>query len=241
MKDPKGISVLDLLYPRHCPFCGEILPSGHLAHETCIRALPGMGGIRCAVCGRPLAEGTLCEDCAARPRIFRKGRSAFPYQASLRTAMSMMKFHGRAEYAFPLGLLLYEREGETAASWGCGLIVPVPMYRKKKRKRGYDQAELIAKTFSMASHVPMDRRALRRVRPTGAMKELGAKERRKNMADAFEADPKRVAGKRILLIDDIYTTGSTLEACAAALLAAGAVDVYFLTVCAAVPSDDGSC
>lgn len=114
--------------------------------------------------------------------------------------------------------------------WSLDTVVPVPLAFVRKQQRGYNQVELIASPFAEALDLPLDRNTLRRVRDTGSQVGLDHVARRSNLEGAFHAEPRSSANKSILLIDDLLTSGATMLACAEALYAAGAAEVYGLTV-----------
>ena len=116
-------------------------------------------------------------------------------------------------------------------SWNCEVLVPVPLHRRKLIKRGYNQAEILAKRLSEQLLIPMDNKILIRTRNTVPLKELNEKERITNLKSAFQTDEIKLKYKRIILVDDIYTTGSTIDECAWTLLRNGAEEVYFITAC----------
>ncbi len=139
-----------------------------------------------------------------------------------------MKYRNRVDYADSLGLLLYENFRREVADWGIDRIVPVPLSKAKMRLRGYNQAERIAASLSGALGIGSDPGLLIRVKDTPPLKDAGKAERREVLSNAFAIGKGRAEGK-ILLVDDIYTTGSTIDAASAVLLASGAKEVFFLT------------
>jgi ComF family protein len=118
--------------------------------------------------------------------------------------------------------------------WTVDLVLPIPLGRKRMHERGYNQADLLARPFALATGLSYSSRSVWRERETASQVGLGAAQRLENVAGAFKADPKQVSGRRVLMIDDVATTGATISACASALLAAGALDVWGLTLARAV-------
>lgn len=155
-------------------------------------------------------------------------RSLASFDGPLRNAIHRLKYDRDQPLAQALG--------ETLANyWSvlnlpAVLVVPVPLSRERQADRGYNQAELIAEMFAGAAGLPTARGGLRRRRDTPSQVGLSAVERWENVRDAFEARAEQVAGRRIILVDDVFTTGATLEASARALLLAGVLEVYGLTV-----------
>lgn len=229
---------LDLLYPRRCPFCSGIAPAGKDVCPECLETLPYVWGPVCAKCGKPVEEGeTLCGDCQARPRVFDAGCAAFLYDDQMRETIRLFKYKGRKEYGEVLGRLLAHYAAEELAAWRPELIAAVPVHRGKLRQRGYNQAEVLARSVSDSCGIPFRKELLLRPGSTEAMKNLGAEDRRRNLEGVFSARPEELAldgkrrAERVLVVDDIFTTGATMDACAAVLKEAGVRKMYFLAVC----------
>lgn len=203
---------------------------------------------RCAACGRRVVEGTpLCEVCGVslEPAPPGPGGALAPwlYGGQLAVAIGRFKFDGHPELAAPLGALLAPALRAALAAVGADpLVVPVPLHPRRLRRREFNQALLLLRAARAAlrragvDEVPApDPAALRRVRDTRPQVELGSTARVANVADAFRAAPRRVAGRAVLLVDDVLTTGATAESCARALRAAGAARVEVLTLARAMP------
>lgn len=184
-------------------------------------------------CGKPLndEEGELCQDCASGRHEFDRGVAAFAYTKELKESIYRFKYGNRREYARFYGLSLARLKGHIIRSWEPDVLVPVPLHQSRRRHRGFNQAELVARSLGEQLHIPVDVRALRRVVNTSPQKALDDKERVKNIKNAFQAADNIVEYKKIVLVDDIYTTGATIDACAAALRQKGAERIYFASVC----------
>ena len=234
MRD-KGIGkiILDLLYPRRCPICHEAAPPGEKICPECRKRLPVIEAKRCLKCGKPVEDTEIyCEDCKKRPgHEYTAGIGIFLYDEVMKETISYFKFKGRREYGEILGDLAYEGGQGLIEKWNPALIVPVPLHPEKRRERGYNQAEEIAKEISIRSGIPMKTEFLVRTVSTKAMKNLSAEDRKKNLEQAFSAGSEFRPVKSLLLIDDIYTTGATCDAAAKVLKAAGAGEIYFLSLC----------
>ena len=229
--------LLDLLFPRICFVCGRPLKPGKLWHNDCLRKIPLISGQRCPRCGVPLAKGRSgCPECDGKERAFRAAYGVFPYEGPLREALLALKFRGRREFAAPLGRLLAAAGSPAAAAWRTDTVTFVPAHPQRIRARGYDQAGLLAKEFAFGAGLEKPAALLARKKDTRAMKGLGKEERSRNLAGAFAYAGTGAEGRRILLIDDIYTTGATAEECARVLLEAGAECVYVLALCTARPA-----
>lgn len=236
MERKRGIDILlDWFFPRRCPVCDRVLKNKEKICRKCQNELKWIKGPRCFRCGKPVEEETeYCYDCSHGDFHYIKGYSLWIYEGAAKQSVAAFKYKGRQEYASFYGEELMKAYGEQLKKLQLDTIIPVPVHREKRRLRGYNQAELIARELSQALQVPMETRALLRVRFTKPQKGLNHKERQKNLKKAFqfysEHCEKRRLG-RVLLVDDIYTTGSTIEACTRSLLAAGAREVYFITLC----------
>ncbi|MBI4464119.1 MAG: ComF family protein [Acidobacteria bacterium] len=169
--------------------------------------------------------------------MFEQARSFGRYEGSLRALIQRLKYDGLRPLARPLGNCLANAFHRlTGDSWDW--VVPVPLHPKRKRQRGFNQAELLAARLSRLCRVPLGSRDCVRVRETRPQTGLRAAERRKNVAGAFHVPhPQRVRSRRLLLVDDVLTTGATANACARALLDAGAEGVWVVTLARAHPAD----
>ena len=224
--------LLDLLYPRRCPACHKILRDQK--RQIC----PECAGVfhlvtehYCLKCGMPVkAEEEYCRICGKRERAFDQGRSVFLYSGDLRQSLVRYKYHGAREYgAYYAAAICHYRKREIQR-WEPDVIVPIPLARRKERLRGFNQSGILADEVGKRTGIPVSHAILTKIRDTVSQKKLDAAGRRQNLKNAFQAACS-MKGARVLLIDDVYTTGSTLEEAAACLKAAGAEKVYFLTVC----------
>jgi len=231
-----GRWLLDLLLPPRCLGCGHpVDEQGRLCAE-CWSALAFLGGRLCRVCGVPMpevsAEAPLCGCCQDAPPAFERARAALQYEGSGRRLILRFKHGDRLDGAATYAGWMARAGAELLA--GAELIVPVPLHRWRLVGRGYNQSAVLARALGRRSGKPVLVDALVKSRATESQQLLGAAERRRNItADLFGlggAAPDRVAGRRILLVDDVLTTGSTGDACAAALLRSGAAGVDVLTL-----------
>lgn len=225
------------LFPPRCFVCDELLAPADLRcgsriHAACGEKLFPVRQPYCCHCGSPLSDGRreYCDDCSRKHSLIDEGRSLFAYRGDVRFAMYRFKYGNRRQYAHFLAEEAVSRLGGWMREKDVELIVPVPLYRRKKQRRGYNQAALFAKALSEACGIPWSEPVIR-VRDTQPQKELSGREREKNVRNAFLVRPFGVEYKKILIIDDIYTTGATVEAVAAELRKAGAEHVYVLTAC----------
>ena len=226
----------DLFYPRHCPGCGEILQDPEaLLCEECRAAIRPIRDHYCLRCGAPTeSEEEYCRDCQKARHSFTAGRSVFVYDDRWKRSLEDFKYFGRREYGRFYGRMMSRVVLEERERFRPDLLVPVPLTPRKQRKRGFNQAALLAREISRCTGIPADYDLVRKIRRTPSQKKLTAAERRKNLRGAFAA-ARRISNITILIIDDVYTTGSTIDSLAEILLAAGARAVYFVTLCTAPP------
>ena len=225
--------VMDLIYPRRCPICQEIVGEERV-HRQCLRKLEYVEEPLCKKCGKPIfsEEAEYCFDCTNHGKSFSQGRAVWVYNDAIDKSIFEYKYKGKREFAdFYVDEVL-----RTLGRWikriSPDLILPVPLSKKKERTRGFNQAGLLGSGIGRALEISVQDGVLVRNRNTEPQKSLGPKERYENLSKAFETrDGRLVEGKRILLVDDIYTTGSTVEACSRVLLQAGADSVFFITLC----------
>ncbi len=195
----------------------------------------------CPSCGLPFqgfdpGPAHLCSDCIADPPPFSGARSFGYYEGELSQVIQEFKFHGRRKLAVLLGPLVASAVTSTWARDHIDLLCPIPLHPKRKRERGFNQSELLARSVSGILGLPMEVGVLRRSRHTPPQVGLTDPERLRNVRGAFLcARPDLAAGKRVLLIDDVMTTGATLRSATKTLLAGGALRVAAVTVARAVP------
>ncbi|MCR5282406.1 MAG: ComF family protein [Lachnospiraceae bacterium] len=226
--------ILDLLYPPRCPVCDRVLPfrSGVVC-ASCLGQLPYVGEEYCLKCGKPLRKKGLeyCNDCSRMRHVFEENRALFYYDDRMKRSLYRLKYAGRREYADTFARLAAQELGDWIGHLGAELIIPVPLHKSRLRKRGYNQAALFAKSLSSRMHIPYSDKSAGRIRATLPQKGLNPAQRQENLKKAFIIRQNDVKSKIVLLVDDIYTTGSTLDALAGEILAAGARNVYGLTIC----------
>lgn len=230
-----GARVLNILYPRCCPVCHRILKDQNtLVCPECEGKLRPVREPRCMRCGRPVKEEEeYCGECAAGRRKFTCGRSIYLYDERMKSSLLKYKYFGRREYGDFFSAAISHYALKEIERWKPDVIFPVPLHKKKKRIRGFNQAEYLARRVGKAWGIPVEAEVLLKVKKTGSQKKLDAAHRRKNLEKAFSVT-EPLDGLKILLIDDVFTTGSTIDAAAAVLRAAGAREVYFLTLCTGI-------
>jgi ComF family protein len=225
---------LDFALPPRCPACGLITADPHRFCLDCWRSLTFLGEPCCACCGLPFdyegAAGggeTLCGRCLAEPPRYDRLRAAVGYGEVARRVALKLKYSGRPGVAETLATLMARHlRAEPGA-----LLVPVPLHRWRIWKRGYNQSALIAAALGRRSGIACDHHLLQRTRATPPLRGLGRRERAETVRGAFKvpADArKRLRGRAIILVDDVYTSGATAGACAKALKRGGAARVDVL-------------
>ena len=187
---------------------------------------------RCKKCGKPIRyeEQEYCLDCQKRTFHYEQGRSLWVHKGAVPWSIYQFKYHNRRVYGFFYAKELYRIYGEKIREWGIDIIVPVPLHRKRKRRRGYNQAEIIARHLGELTGIQVNTKLVFRNMYTNPQKSLDNKERIRNLQNAFQMGKMKVEGKHILLIDDIYTTGSTIDAIAKKFLENRHNKVWFLTI-----------
>lgn len=220
---------LDLLFPPHCASCRK---SGSVLCSACLRKCAPITSPICLRCGLPLPAPGLCRSCRFYPPGLSGLRAVYVYQDAIKECIQALKYSGNRRLAGPLGALLAGAYRDFDLH--VDMIVPVPLHSERQRLRGYNHARLLAEVCAASVGVPLRDDVLIRTRNTSAQAQLTASERRQNVAGAFRCLPEwgdgGLYGYSILLIDDVCTTKSTLEACAAPLFAAGAASVWALVL-----------
>jgi Predicted amidophosphoribosyltransferases len=188
-------------------------------------------GTNCEKCGKYLDNGKiLCEDCRQSPPGFEIARAVGPYEEPFRIATKVLKFMGKKYLAHKMGLMMADRVKEEPRYGQIDLIVPVPISQNSFQVRGFNQTDLLAKHIGKELGIRVDSNILFRVKDTPSQTELSKEERERNLLQAFEVrDEKKVLNKNILLVDDVYTTGSTGRECTRVMLNAGADRVCIIT------------
>jgi len=222
-------ALLDLLYPPHCVACGRL---GDWLCDECLETIPFIKPPTGQRCGTPIGRTGLCAACQRNTSHLTGIRSVAAHAPPLLQAVHALKYEGLRALAEPLGHLL-------ADHWQHGplpvdVIAPVPLHDVRRRQRGYNQSVLLARAFGRRVRFPLHEDLLIRDRNTRSQVGLSREERWANVWGAFRCRSGDAKGKRVLLLDDVMTTGATLEACAYTLLEAGAGEVWALTLTRAI-------
>jgi ComF family protein len=225
-------TLLDLIYPRRCPVCDRaVKPFGSLICKTCENQFVYIGDSYCMKCGKSLQEQEreYCSDCMRHRHLFDSGRALFEYK-SISASIYRFKYKGRQEYGAYYAARMADRLGEWLKAKHPDALVPVPIHRSKRLVRGYNQAEIIAKELSKLTGIPVETKLIKRTRKTVPMKELSASERQNNLKRAFKICRNDVKLNTIIIVDDIYTTGSTIDAMSYEFRRIGVKHIYFITL-----------
>ena len=241
------MNILDLIYPMslYCISCGKII-DGSRTYRLCNECMEAANWItdrHCAKCGKPLSDNDPgercfgCSECEAsgRPHAFDRGHACAGYGTVEQSVIFAFKYGSRSDIGSTVGEMMHDRMlaeyGADELAGRYGMVIPVPVYREKKKKRGYNHADIMAEDFAKRSGLRCDTGTVIRTRDTAPMKGLGPEERRANIKGAFSIRERKlpqIKDADILLIDDIYTTGATIDEIASLLKAAGAGRVDFL-------------
>lgn len=234
----------EAIYPTYlyCFCCGSIIDSSRKYGlcDSCVEKFRWAVGKTCEKCGKPMGEkdrNAICCDCQQREHYFEKGFTCAGYGLYERIFVSQFKKHGKSYMKEAFGRILHDRI--VIENIVFDVIIPIPIHKEKLKERGYNQALLMAKALSKFTGVKTDGKTVIRTVKTLPNKKLGAWERFENMKGAFqiaEGREKQIINKNILLVDDIYTTGATVDICSKLLLEKGAAKVYVLTFAAGVSS-----
>lgn len=237
--------IADLIFPPRCITCEELLGQ-HGPLPFCTTCMAGVHFIESPLCPRcgtpfPVAEGEdhLCGDCLSTERPYAVARSVGRYEKTLLTAIHRFKYRGKTGIGDLLSGIMADFAEKTWDMKVFSRILPVPLHRRRLRERGFNQAMILARGLSRRFNIPLDFTSLRRNLFTPPQVGLDRKQRLTNVQGAFTVThPERIDGRRLLLVDDVFTTGSTLNECARVLIQAKAEAVAVLTMARAVYDHD---
>lgn len=225
-------TLTDILYPRRCPVCDRaVSPFGSLVCEACKNKFTYVRQPFCMKCGKELSEETkeYCSDCMRRRHLFDRGRAVYVYK-SVSDSIFRFKYKGRQEYGAYYAVCTVACLGKWIAECRPDALIPVPIHASKRRIRGYNQAEVFAREIGRLMNIPVEVNLIKRTRKTAPMKDLPLAERQNNLKRAFKICRNDVKLSTIIIIDDIYTTGSTIDAMSIQLRKAGVERIYFMTL-----------
>lgn len=231
--------ILSILYPVRCPICNEIVvPQKNRICNPCKEKLNYIKEPRCKKCSKPMEdeEQEYCMDCQKSKHHYNKGYSVWLYDQHMKKSISNFKYHNKWEYAKFYIIEMVQHYEDTIKKLSIDVIIPVPLHPSKRLERGYNQAEILANGLGKSLNIPVATNLLIRSKKTLPQKQLSNKERLKNLKEAFRININALYKydrkiERVLLMDDIYTTGSTIEACTNVLMEHGVSEVFFITLC----------
>jgi ComF family protein len=236
--------LMDLIYPPRCGVCRTFLREDGVIHEgkeldlcrPCLNSFKEVASPLCPICGRPFGssggEDHTCADCLAARPSFDMARAPYVYEGCLMTAIHEFKYEKKTYLARSLGPLLASYAERWLGNADEALVVmPVPLHPRRLRRRGFNQSLLLARPVASMLEADLDSLSLRRTRFTQPQINLTGEERKKNVQRAFGVkEPNLLKGRKALLIDDVATTGSTLNECAGVLKKAGIKQVWCLVL-----------
>ena len=224
----------NFIFPKRCPVCDEVVAFGEgYVHSECKAKLKYISEPVCMKCGKPILDisDDVCSDCGRRRHQFDAGRAVWIYEQQMRKSIAAFKYKGRQEYAGFYTEQILAVHSDWLKALHVDVVLPIPLNSKKFRSRGYNQAGLLAKGIAGVLKIPVDTKYLQRTSWTEPQKSLSPVQRYQNLKQAFCVQGQAGKYHSVLLVDDIYTTGSTMDACAAVLKAAGVRYVYFVSLC----------
>ena len=223
--------ILEFFFPNHCPICDRALLPGERICKACAKIPRKVKPPFCEKCGKHVKEAgnSFCFDCRRIPRTFDRGYSLYEY-ASVHDSVFAYKTLGRPEYGRYYGRKMAEAYASFIRQTNAEAIIPIPLHKDRLRTRGYNQAAILAKEISDYTKVPLLENFLIRPNRTSNQKKLGRGQRQNNMKKAFHIAKNDVKLRTVIIVDDIYTTGSTIGAAAAVLRSVGVEHIYFLTL-----------
>ena len=226
---------VELLYPKRCVTCDKVLLKMEKEQgfcRLCTKKVRLIGPAYCLKCGMPLKNNDeLCANCKNICHEFTQAKAIFRYTGNMKNAMYRFKYSNKRCYGKVFAKHAMKTNGPWLINKKFDAIVPVPMYKKKMKIRGYNQAEVFAKELSRLLNVPVADKIISREMDTMAMKRLNRLKRKKNLLNAFTLIENDVQFRKVLIVDDIYTTGTTLDEVARALKLGGVEEIYGLCVC----------
>lgn len=224
--------VLDLFFPRRCIVCDCVVyPKGNLVCTQCLKKLKIIKEPFCCKCGKQLKEfgKEYCFDCTTKPHKYNRGRALFEYEC-IQKSIFRFKYQGRQEYSEFYGQEVFKYLGKEIQLWNAQALIPVPLHKSRLQKRGFNQTQLMANEISKYLNIPVVNSIIVRTKKTIPQKELDDRARQNNLKKAFKIVGNDVKLKTIIIIDDIYTTGSTIDAMTELLREIGIENIFFITL-----------
>ena len=223
--------MINLIFPKRCPICDCIIDKDRMICDECINIPRRVRQPRCMMCSKHLdSENSMyCRDCEKHKKAFARGIALYEYD-SVKDSINNFKNNSRPEYAAFYGDRIVHFLGGEIKDFKADALIPVPLHASRLRQRGYNQSALIAKEISDRLGIPVLEDVLYRKIKTKEQKKLDDEARQKNLVGAFHMPQNGVKLYNVILVDDVYTTGSTIDEAARTLLNGGVKKVYFVTV-----------
>ena len=226
------MSLKTFLWPETCPFCGRLCAEGIC--RKCREQITSLiaGDPACMKCGKPVQseEQEYCYDCMHTHHYYDRGTAMWLHREPVSTSIYQFKYHNQRFYAKLYAREIAAAKGAQIRKWNPDVIIPVPLHSRRKRKRGYNQAEILAYELGKMLGISVQKKFVKRIRNTEPQKRLDNRMRKYNLENAFTVKTPAAGVDCVLLIDDIYTTGNTIDAVSKVLKKAGVSKVYFLTI-----------
>ncbi len=224
--------IRDIFFPAKCPVCDKpVIPHGRMICKKCDKTFGYICEPFCKKCGKQMTDEfkEYCHDCMNKEHLFDYGISLYDYK-TVQEALFRFKYQGRPEYADYFGRDIVKRYRSEIERMEAEVLIPVPLYRRKELKRGYNQSELVARVVGKAVNIPVDTTLIKRVVDTKPQKTLDDMERQNNLKKAFIIARNDVKLSKVIIVDDVYTTGSTMDAVSRILRSVGVKRICFLTI-----------
>lgn len=224
--------ILNLVFPPCCPICDAITGPGMKICPTCRTKIQIALEPVCKKCGKPVGEerAEYCYDCKRKKHFYDQGKAFCIHKGEIRESLYRMKYANRRGYAKVYAGEWYQLHRKWLDKRQIDLIIPIPLHKKRKRRRGYNQSMILAAEIKRVTGIPVSDTILYRSKETLPQKDLDDASRKANIKNAFKIVTHHVQLRNILLVDDIYTTGSTIDSAAEVLKKAGADKVYFAVI-----------
>lgn len=220
---------LNWVFPASCVGCGK---QGEALCSDCLFDIRRIGNHVCEICGKNLINKRICSRCLRLKPNFDAMRAVAWYEGTIRNAIHQLKYQREIGLAFELSKILIDYYQNLA--WSFDLVAPIPLNENRQKERGYNQSALLALPLALYYGAKFQPQMIVRIKDTPSQVGLSIQERRQNVHKAFKADSRLVSGKHILLVDDVITTGATMDSAASALKEAGAKKVYCLSLAHAI-------
>lgn len=219
-------AALDLLFPRCCVVCGK---EGEFICASCLSGVAKIEPPFCSLCGKPISHCGVCSNCTANPPLFDTARAPFQFQKSIRKAIHEYKYNNLKAASGLFAELLHDYIQKNPVS--ADIIIPVPLHPERLKERGYNQSALLGRELGRLTGIPFSENAIKRLKySVSQAQSTSITQRLESVSDAFSCVCKDISGAKILLVDDVATSGATLNACASVLREKGAKTINCLTI-----------